>query len=326
MSVFIYAVIGYVALCQATTPVPIILDTDLGDDIDDTWALAFLLGREEISIQLVVTAADDTPTKTRLLAKMLSYIGRTDIPIGIGVKTSDRPINQAQWLGDFSLKDYRGKVYEDGVQAMIDHIRAAEHRITLCVIGPETNVAEALRRAPEIAEKARVVAMAGSVYVGYNGARERAAEWNIIKDVAAAKAVFKAPWEITLAPLDLCGTLRLQGPLYQRVADAATPLARVVRENYDAWTHRKEYPKDASSVLFDTAAAYLCFDEANVDTETIPLIITENGMTEPNPAGRPVRCALRWKDVSQFQTLLVETLTRTPSQKQARTIKHSDAH
>ena len=73
-------------LTAAATPIPVILDTDLGDDIDDTWALAMLLGSPQVDVKLIVTASDDTPTKTRLVAKILEGMGRTDILLAQGVK------------------------------------------------------------------------------------------------------------------------------------------------------------------------------------------------------------------------------------------------
>ncbi len=297
------------ALSVHAQPVPVILDTDLGDDIDDTWALAMLLGVDTVDLKLVLTASDDTPTKTRLVAKILEYVGRTDIPLGTGVKTSDNAIHQAQWLGDYDLANYKGAVHQDGVQAMIDCINAATGPITLCVIGPQTNLREALRRDPGIAKKARVVSMAGSVHIGYAGKEGRMPEWNVHKDVEAARAVFAAPWEIVMAPLDINGTLVLDGPRYRAVAESKAPLARVVIENYEAWSHRPRHPADASSVLFDTTATYLCFAEACMELETVNLVIDDKGNTVPDESGRPVRCALRWKDRDAFEELLVTALT-----------------
>ena len=179
-------------------PVPVILDTDIGGDIDDTWALLMLLGSPQLDLKLIVTAVDDTEAKTRLVAKLLEKVGRTDIPIGTGVKTSDRKMNQAKWLGDYDLSNYPGTVIEDGVQATIDLLKTAPVPITLLVIGPQTNIKEVLRREPSIAAKARVVAMAGSIEIGYRGKKRRAAEYNVARDVEAARAVFAAPWEITI--------------------------------------------------------------------------------------------------------------------------------
>jgi inosine-uridine nucleoside N-ribohydrolase len=292
-------------------PVPVILDTDLGDDIDDTWALAMMLGLpEQIDLKLVVTASDNTPIKTRLTAKILEKMGHGDVPLGMGKQTSDNPINQESWIGDYDVEDYPGAFHEDGVQALIDMIMASEEMITLCVIGPQTNIAEALKREPEIAKKARVVAMAGSVYVGYQGKPEPQPEWNVLKDVAAARAVFAAPWEVVYAPLDVCGTLTLEGARYEAVANSEHPLAKVTIENYEGWKNRKHYAANASSVLFDTTAIYLCYADALMKTETVKLSLDDKGLTYPDPEnGRPVICALDWNDREGFEKLLVEALT-----------------
>jgi inosine-uridine nucleoside N-ribohydrolase len=152
--------------------------------------------------------------------------------------------------------------------------------------------------------------MAGSVYIGYNGKDTPDPEYNVVRDVAAARAVFAAPWEITYAPLDFCGTLRLEGERYTRVATSEHPRAAVTIANYDGWTNRHHHAKDGSSVLFDTAAAYLAFSENLCEIETIKLSIDDKGNTVPDEAsGRPVRCALRWTDREAFEELLVNTLT-----------------
>lgn len=307
MSILIPAAL--LALSVHANPIPVILDTDLGDDIDDTWALCMLLGSEQVELKLIVTASDDTPTKTRLVAKMLEYVGRTDIPLGKGVKNSDNAIHQSKWLGDYDLAKYPGTLHEDGVQAMIDLINKAEEPPVLCVIGPQTNIAEALRRDPGIANKTRVVSMAGSVHIGYQGKEGRMPEWNVVKDVAAARAVFAAPWRITMAPLDICGTLSLQGKRYLAVAESPAKRAQCVIENYRDWANRHHYPEDASSILFDTTAAYLTFADVTMNLEEVKLSIDDKGNTVPDESGRPVQCALSWKDRDAFEELLVRTLT-----------------
>lgn len=298
-----------ICLTVHAAPVPVILDTDIGDDIDDTWALCMLLGSPEVDLRLIVTASDDTPTKTRLLAKILERVGRTEVPIGIGKKTSDNKIHQTAWLGDYQLDQYKGVVHQDGVQALIDAVNASKERVTLCVIGPQTNLAEALRRDPAIAQRARVASMAGSVHIGYNGKQGRDPEWNVFKDIPAARAVFAAPWEITLAPLDTCGTLILKGERYAQVSESTAKRAAAVIENYTQWANRKNYPPNESSVLFDTEAAYLAFSESFLEIETVKLSIDDKGNTVPDDKGRPVRCALQWKDRDAFEKTLIRALT-----------------
>lgn len=297
------------AVAAAVPGAPIvILDTDIGDDIDDTWALAYLLGSPQLDLRLVVTASDNTPLKTRLLAKILDKIGRTNVPIGTGFKNSDKSINQLKWLGDYDLKMYPGKVYEDGVGAMIDLIMKSDRPVTLIVIGPQTNLREALRREPKIAEKARVVSMAGSVEIGYEGKQGRQPEWNVLRDVEAARAVFAAPWDITLAPLDTCGTLVLKGERFARVRDSKKTLAQVVIANYRDWANFDKYPEGQSSVLFDTEAVYLAMDDKFCEMKTVKLSIDDKGTTAPDENGRPINCAMSWKDKDGFEEMLVKTL------------------
>jgi inosine-uridine nucleoside N-ribohydrolase len=289
--------------------IPVILDTDIGDDIDDTWALSMILGSPQFDLKLITTAFNDTPTKTRLVAKMLQELGRTDIPIGTGVRTEVKPINQAKWLGDFDLKSYPGKVYEDGVQALVDAINASPKEVTLIVIGGQTNIAAALKKDPSIAKKARVVAMAGSVRIGYEGSPKPQAEWNVVCDPKAAQAVFAAPWKITYAPLDICGTLRLKGDDYLKVEKSENPLAKLVVENCDLWVNRGQHPKDSSSILYDTVAVYLAMDESLAKVEEIKLSVSDKGDTVIDEMGRPVFVGTGWKDEQGFKDLLVKTLT-----------------
>jgi inosine-uridine nucleoside N-ribohydrolase len=278
--------------------------------MDDTWALCMLLGRPDVDLKLIVTAADNTPQKAALVAKMLERAGRTSIPIGIGVKNSDKATNQDKWLGDYSLDKYKGKIHSDGVQAMIDEIRKAPGTITLLVIGPQTNIQEALKRAPEIAGKARIVAMAGSVEIGYNGKKGRDPEYNVFRDVPAARAVFAAPWDITYAPLDSCGTLVLRDDKFAKVKNSQNPLARIVMENFEAWASHKSVPAGQSSVLYDTVAAYLAFDSSLCQMKSVKLVIDDKGATIPDEKGRPVNCALDWKDRGAYEDLLVNSITK----------------
>jgi len=88
------------------------------------------------------------------------------------------------------------------VQTLIDTIMASPEPVTLIAIGPVPNIAAALEQEPRIAGNARFVGMHGSVRLGYDGAPEISAEWNVAADAAACRAAFAAPWEVTITPLD----------------------------------------------------------------------------------------------------------------------------
>jgi len=139
--------------------IPVIFDTDICDDIDDTWALAMLLQSPEFDVKLITTAVRNTPSKAKVVARFLETVGRTDIPIGIGVQHNEDRHRQQAWIEDYELSSYPGKIYEDGVQALIDTIMKSRRKIKLVAVGPLPNIAAALEREPKIAEKAEFVGM-----------------------------------------------------------------------------------------------------------------------------------------------------------------------
>jgi inosine-uridine nucleoside N-ribohydrolase len=292
-------------------PVPVIIDTDIGGDIDDTWAVMFALSRPELDVRLITTAFDDTERKTRLVAKMLERIGRTDIPIGRGPRKNENPLHQEHWLGDYTLDGYAGTVHTDGVGALIDTILGAPEPVTLLTLGPVVNIREALVRAPEIAEKAaRLIAMAGGIRVPYLGQEKVTPEWNVLSDVPGFRMLLEAPWDVTLSPVDGCGDIILRGERYARVRDSQTRRARVVIENFKSWKMYNQIRDGESSVLFDTTVPCIAFDESYFTFETVPISVTDEGLTFIDPdGGTPTRCQTGWRDREGFEELLVTCLT-----------------
>ncbi|MHC4286219.1 MAG: nucleoside hydrolase [Planctomycetota bacterium] len=81
--------VSSIALAAAPAKkIPVIFDTDICDDIDDTWALVMLLQSSEFDIKLITTAVNNTPEKAKVVARILEIAGRTDIPIGIEPQTT----------------------------------------------------------------------------------------------------------------------------------------------------------------------------------------------------------------------------------------------
>ncbi|MGI6303108.1 MAG: nucleoside hydrolase [Verrucomicrobiota bacterium] len=304
-----------VAATIHAAPIPVILDTDIGDDIDDTWALVMLLGMPQLDLKLVVTDYGNTPERTRLVAKILQRLGRTDVPIGTGIKTANNPHNQTRWVGDFDLEKYPGKVHADGVAALIDAIHAQPGIMTVITIGPVPNIKEALRRDPTIAAKARIVCTGGRIYKGFENGGTPPADWNVRADAPSWQAMVAAPWTITTSPLDASEELVLRGDSFAAVTASTHPLAKLVIENYDLWNHRHSHAQDASSILYDTAAVYLAYSEEFARIEPRRLIVDDAGHTRITPDGKEVRCQLGWKDRKAFDAFLIQTLTAPLSKK-----------
>lgn len=296
-----------------STRIPVILDTDIGTDIDDTWALVMLLNSPELDVRLIVSATGDTTARAQIIAKLLEIGGRADIPIGIGPRSADIPIYQHEWAADYDLSRYPGPVHSDGVEAIVQTIMDAPQPVTLIAIGPLPNVSAALEREPRIAERARFVGMHGSVRRGYGGKTQIDAEYNVRLDPQACRRVFSAPWSVTITPVDTCGVVQLRGPKYAAVRECSTPLARALMENYRLWAQRAEWhkfdPDRESSTLFDTVAVYLAFAEEWLTIEELGLRVTDDGYTLIDETARKIRCATEWKDLEAFEDLVVRRIT-----------------
>jgi inosine-uridine nucleoside N-ribohydrolase len=299
-------------------PTPVILDTDIGDDIDDTWALALLLKSPELDLKLAVGDYGAAQYRVRLLAKFLEGAGRGDVPVGVGLDFAPRSDGrQAAWVKDYDLKSYPGKVHTNGVQAIIDTVMNSPQPVTLICIGPVPNIAEALKREPRIAQKARFVGMQGSVRRGYGDAKQPVPEWNVKCDPKACQAVFTAAWEMTITPLDTCGLVTLTGERYRRVRDSQDRTVANLIANYRLWVAGDSHlPADManqrSSTLFDTVAVYLAVRQDFCAMETLSLRVTDDGMTVIDPQAKKLNVATNWKDLATFGDFLVERLTGKP--------------
>jgi len=293
--------------------IPVILDTDIGTDIDDTWALAMLLRCPELDLKLVTSATGDTAYRAKLAARLLEAAGRTDVAVGVGMPTTMKPDHrtQAPWVEGYDLAKYPGRVHQDGVGALVGAIMGSPEPVTVIAIGPLSTVAAALEREPAIAGRARFVGMHGSIAWSHHGRGEAIAEYNVKHDARACQRVFAAPWPKTITPLDTCGRVRLVGEKYRAVAESRAPLARAVIENYEIWKCSGGWVKEpgVSSVLFDCVAVYLAFAEKLLEMCEMRLVVTDDGFTREDPAGVPARVALAWRDLAGFENLLVRRLT-----------------
>ncbi len=296
--------------------VPVILDTDIGFDVDDVWALAFLLRCPEVDVKLITTCSGDTAYRARLVARLLQISGREDIPIAVGIPLEESAPTHAAWLGDFTLADYAGEVLRDAPGAICEAISASAEQVSVVCIGPLPNIAAALARDPELTANARFVGMHGSLRRGYMDAPKPAREYNVKLYPMACQAVFKANWPKVITPLDSCGTVSLQGEHFARVQASDDPLCRAVLENHRNWlAAAADWPQvqgldveRQSSVLYDTVAVYLAFAEDYLQMEELHVAVTADGKTMLDDSGPVLRCATGWRDQAAFLELLTTRL------------------
>ena len=168
-----------------------VIDTDIGDDIDDAFAVALALHSSELHILGITTAYGDTELRARLLDRYLGAIGRADIPVAAGVATPQNNIfTQAAYAHHAPERKH-----PNAVAFLLDQIRAYPGQITLIAIGPLFNIQVAIERDPITFRRLRrVVIMGGSIYRGYGNdksgsPRPPEPEWNIRCDPAGAQAL-----------------------------------------------------------------------------------------------------------------------------------------
>lgn len=302
---------------------PVILDTDPGTDIDDTWALLYLLRCPELDLKLVTTATGDTTYRARLTARLLEVAGRTDVAVGIGRAGGQYDCTIQPWAAGYDLDRYPGTIHANGAEALVRTIMDSPEPLTVIAVAPLTNVGDALALEPRIAQKARFVGMHGSIDRHYDNGAGPVAEWNVLKDVAAAQRVFAAAWDKTITPLDTCGQVRLTGEQFRQLEGAATtdPALAALVECYRQWREFygpeacstgwiKGQPQERTSILFDCVAVYLAFCQDHLTLEELKIKVTEDGFLRRDAAGQPVRCALSWTNQPAFHTHLLQRLLK----------------
>lgn len=296
--------------------IPVVLDTDLGSDIDDTWALLYLLKSPELDLKMVLTDTADTTYRAKVTAKYLEVCGRTNIAIGIGKPFKPDAEFQKPYIDDYELGAYPGLVHEDGIAAFIELVHASEEPITLICIGPVPNVAEALTRDPKIAPKIAFIGMHGSVDVGYNRSKEPSAEWNVASNIPAFRKVLAADWRsMKITPLDTCGHVILEGANYQSLKYSKLPELVDLFKNYRYWVdlvtwERPDYYDSRSSNLYDIVPIYMAYDDVWLVYEDLKIIVDDEGFLRRDETGHPVSVAMKWDDLEAFYDHFTERLLK----------------
>ncbi len=289
---------------MTTTPQLAIIDTDIGDDIDDAFALALALRSPELHILGITTAFGDTELRARLVDRYLAAVGRKDIPVAAGIPT---PHSNVFTQATYAKREPDHK-HPDGVAFLLNQIRAHPGQITLIAIGPLGNVGEAIKRdAATFRKLKRVVIMGGSVYRGY-GARNQPpdAEWNIARDPAGAKALFGAGVPLIFMPLDST-QIHLETADRERIFAHGSPLTDQLTLLYHQWIGGTDDHSPAPT-LFDPVAVTYAIRPDLCPARPIRIEVDDKGFTRPVEGAPNAEVCLQ-SDEKGFMELLLGRLT-----------------
>ncbi len=183
----------------------VIIDTDIGDDVDDALALALAVNSPELDIVGVTTVFRNTALRAKLAKRLLQVFGRPDIPV---IKGIEKPLvnDWDKTLVPPQVKAVEGDIEIDEAINAVDFITEAIvnslDQVLLITLGPLTNVATALAKEPRLKGKTRICMMGGMYSQAFP-------EWNIYCDPEAARIVFDSGIPITMVGLDVTLKCRL---------------------------------------------------------------------------------------------------------------------
>jgi len=222
-------------------PLSILIDTDVGDDIDDALALAVALRSPELKVVGVTTVFRDGPRRALLAREVLNRFGGTNVPVVAGCSDPILPdwnsFPEGQTLGrQFEALAPNAKWEESrhAVDFLISTARefaARGEALTVVTIGALTNIALALRLAPDIVPTIKIRAM-GALW------GRAQAEWNILCDPEAAALVLGSSADLTFVSFDVTEQVALSDAQNGQFFDSPDEGARYLGELIRLWQHR----------------------------------------------------------------------------------------
>ena len=239
------------SLCGAALPT-VILDTDIGTDFDDAFALHYLLSvskpgdpRKLLNLKLIQVSTFNTTKRAQIVAYILDSLNRFDVELAIGAYEGEQgypewPLAESYDLATFVQKGGKlswGLARMAGVMA--EGTPAAPVLVT--EIAPASSLGGVLMAQPSLSAGVAVVAMSGSVRAGYGNSSRIAAEYNVRVNVTASQAMYAAAYAAPLvtAPLDTTVFDQFVGPTYAALlaanASGSSPYASSLLAHYEAW-------------------------------------------------------------------------------------------
>lgn len=300
----------------------VIVDTDIGGDIDDSWALLYLLKLRMFDVKLVVNAYGCDNYRLRIASKILDLAGETAV-LGRGATPpredwEHMPI--AEWLGGYYKKlDFAG-----GITEMERIVRESPEPVNIVCIGGLTNIAALFRRYPKAVGKTVLYLMAGNLVRSDDTETPRVSEANINMDIKSARYVFSKNPNVVLCPFNPSKDIIIGGDNYRRLLSSEREDVKELLRSYYMWEEKwisyfPSYParKDReSSSLYDVMPVFLLAADYDknlvnpVEFENIPVKITAEGYTLIEEGGLNVRCGMRINNMDVLTDHVTDVLLR----------------
>ncbi len=255
----------------------VIFDCDLGDDIDDAYALGYLLTlQDRYEILGITTCYGRTDDRAILANKFLAVTGETHIPVYVGKNTSNSS-ERANWYADqfYWAKGFPSvKKSINATEFIRSQLKKYPGEVIIFSVGPVTNLAPL---ATELQKAKAIYAMFGSFKIGYDGSTKIDAEWNVTCDIPSAKSFVQSGANIIYAGLDVTAMVKLSAENRLKLLMRQSPLTSAMQGLYVLWG--QETP-----TLFDPVAIGMEAHPELFTTEKVHVFVDEKGFTRIDPS------------------------------------------
>lgn len=230
----------------------ILIDTDLGDDVDDAAALMLALNCPDLEILGITTVYKDTGKRRKMVEDLLRHWGRTEIPVhaGRGRALLETPGGAVEEPLQYALlngsRDDAEQCSETAVDFILDTVRR-EPELLILEMGCMTNLALAFLREPERMKKVRIIAMGGAFF-------NTAPEWNIVCDPEAASVVVEQAENLVMMGLDVTKYLKVSPERVDEWRGRGSQTMDYYLRGVDIFQNKTGYPITLHDVLL---VAYL---------------------------------------------------------------------
>lgn len=293
--------------------IKMILDTDIGDDIDDAFALAFSLSHPNLELVGVTTVFKHTVARAHQVSKLFDTLGIKDIPVCAGISN---PIKEPIHYFDKDIKNEFGVVmppqYEEAYskypiskEKAVDFIIRKAHELkgelVLVPIGPLTNIATAITQEPKLKGLIQKIVLMG----GWT--TNPTPEWNILCDPEAADIVFRSGIPVYCVGLDVTLQCTLEKDYLDLVHHHPSPQSKLLSLWFHRWVEHFHFDK---SVMHDPlAVATLVSDVCVFEKKkvSVDLIHKRGAILVDQPDGVLLNVATK-VDKEAFYRLFKETL------------------
>lgn len=270
----------------------IILDTDIGTDVDDVMAVALAALSPEIQVEGITTVYGDVDLRSRMVVKALQMLGREDIPVFAGVRDVLLKNREIWWLGHegegLLTEEDSALEYDErhAVDFIIETVMNNPGEITLIAIGPFTNLAIALAREPKIAQAVKqIIVMGGSARLGANAMELEASDHNVSRDPESAAIVFRSGAPIVMCGYDVTRQVLIREEHIRRLEESADALNQAMGRMIRIWL---KYWKRDYTAMNDPLCVALAYDPTLCDG---PMMNVDVEYSHVHPSGRTI-CTL----------------------------------